>query len=645
MKQLLSELRRRNVFRVAAAYMVVGWMVMQIVSVMTPALELPGWVDGFFAVLLMAGLPIALLLAWAFEMTPAGVKKTESVEGDIEMRPLGSTDFVLIGLMVVVVGMVGYQMFGPDDPVVPTETAEIADVSQTSPSTPITDIETVDTPVLDASIAVLPFADFSPEGDQQYFSDGISEELLNALAQFRDLRVAARTSAFSFRGEVDLREVGEALGVAHVLEGSVRQSGDRVRITAQLIRVSDGFHLWSETYERTMTDVFEIQDEIVEELSRVLQVRLGVGAGTGRVTDRNVDPLAYEQYLRGLSLWASRAHGDNRWEAVQTLARATEIDSEFADAWASYGLGLVSSSLVDYGMSPDENKRLGLSALERSLELNPDNARAHAGLSNYFGFRVMDIDRSLEHGRRALEIAPNAAYSNYALATALGRAGDIAGSFRAFDRAISIDRLNDLPKILLALQYTELGLAGPLQTALDDCGSCDEAFRHNLMRRAAFQSGSEEQVMRAFRDWSDWVMSQADGTEERQAELEGYVALLGDYRKVLLGEADSGQILIAGIDDQFADTEDASVLARAGEDDRAIEILFNLFHGDSVVDDLTTITTPGRYEFPERTRRHPRYHEFWQLPGMARLAEVRRANGQTAGLPLPMDTNTGEPTE
>ena len=632
MNQLFAELRRRNVFRVAAAYLVVGWIVMQVVSVMTPALELPDWVDGFFAILLMVGLPIALLLAWAFEMTPAGVQKTKAVDGDVEMRPLGSTDFVLIGLMVIVLGGIGFQMFSGNSnvPVTIADNGELA-------TTPITDIETIQAPVIEASIAVLPFADFSQDGDQQYFSDGISEELLNALAQFPDLRVTARTSAFSFRGEVDLREVGEALGVAHVLEGSVRHSGDRIRITAQLIRVSDGFHLWSETYERTMTDVFEIQDEIVTELSRVLQVRLGVGAGSGRASSRDIDPLAYEQYLRGLSLWADRNDRQNRWNAVQSFARSTEIDPGFSDAWASYGVSLIASNLTDFELPQEEGNRLGFEALTRALELDPDNARAHAGLAVHYSQMNLNIDLALEHGLRAREIAPNAAYSNYFLAVTLFISGDVPGMLRAYDRALSIDRLNDLPVQQFAVNLARLDRLATLRSTLNACQHCDDGYREFLLRTATLQSGTEAEARAALADFSRFVMDRGDGTPQSIEQNEANVLWITDIAEVLLGTPNRGQIAASRTADGQGDAEDATVLAHMGNDELAIDILFNLHQAGRTPDGLDYIIYEGRHELPDRTLRHPRYHEFWQLPGMARLAEVRRANGQTAGLPLPME--------
>jgi TolB-like protein len=638
MKQLLSELRRRNVFRVAAAYLVVGWLVMQIVSVMTPALQLPGWVNGFFAVFLIVCLPIALLMAWAFEMTPAGVQKTKTVDGNVEFRPLGGTDFVLIGLMVVVLGVIGFQMTNPGTAPAPQTVAVdtfAAEIDETA--TLIADIETRADPVIEASIAVLPFADFSPAGDQQYFSDGISEELLNALAQFHDLRVAARTSAFSFRGEVDLRDVGEALGVAHVLEGSVRHAGERVRITAQLIRVSDGFHLWSETYERTLDDVFEIQDDIVQELSRVLQVRLGVGSGSGRATSASVDPSAYEQYLRGLSLWANRAVGENRENAIRAYARTTEIDPDFAEGWASYGKSLAMTAAQVVDLSRDEKNRISLRALNQALTLDPENARAHSGLADYYAASELDIVRALESARHAYEIAPNAAHTSYSLAGILFFAGDISQSMHAFDRTRSIDALNDLPTIFHAEFLAQLGRVERQQTVMAACLSCTEIDRAYFNLLATIQSGSPVQVRTALTDFTRLLEESADETAESIEENAGYIEWWTDYTEAMLGTEGRGTLAAERIELDRADLMDAAFLTRIDEDTRALDILHRRYTSETFFTDMGWFLNPGRWEFPERILRHPRFHEFWQLPGMPELAAIRRANGMTTGLPLPMD--------
>ena len=249
-----SELKRRNVVRVAVAYGVMGWLVLQILDVVVDPLNLPDWTASLVIVLLAIGLPIALLFAWAFELTPEGMKKTAEVDADasITHNTGQKLNYFIISALVIAVGFLLYdrQPAGPDN--------------------------MEDT----VSIAVLPFVNMSADPDQEYFSDGITEEILNTLVKVPGLMVAARTSAFAYKGQNrDVREIGAELGVDTIVEGSVRRAGDDLRITAQLIRVEDGFHLWSETYDRKYENVFAIQEEIASSIATAVALPLGLDAG------------------------------------------------------------------------------------------------------------------------------------------------------------------------------------------------------------------------------------------------------------------------------------------------------------------------------------------------------------------------------
>ncbi|MFT5609731.1 MAG: TolB-like protein [Polaribacter sp.] len=231
MTNTLSELKRRNIFRVAGVYAVAGWLLAQLASALESSLNMPGWFDTVVVSLLLLGFPVAMILAWAFEMTPEGFKKTQSLNGgDENTQTTGrKLDYVLIGGLA----LVGLLIIG--DRAIPKATV--------TPSAPI--IAAIDT-FTGQSIAVLPFEDFSPDQDQEYFADGIAEELLNVLARVEGLRVTSRTSAFSYKGrEASIAEIGKALNVAHILEGSVRKAGDTLRITAQLIDTKTDEHMWS----------------------------------------------------------------------------------------------------------------------------------------------------------------------------------------------------------------------------------------------------------------------------------------------------------------------------------------------------------------------------------------------------------------
>ena len=250
--QLIEELKRRNVFKVATAYAIAGWLIIQIATSVFPVFDFPKWTVQFIISLIVIGFPLALIFAWAFELTPDGIKKSVEVEQQVSIRSQTGKKLngVIIGVLsiAVVFLLVERVFFAPH--AIQEEIAEL----------PTSEV---------ASIAVLPFADMSAEGDQEYFSDGLSEELLNALAKLKKIKVAGRTSSFKFKGEItDIALVGEQLGVNHILGGSVRKAGGRVRITAQLVQARDGFHMWSQSYDRelTTTSIFDIQEEIARQV-------------------------------------------------------------------------------------------------------------------------------------------------------------------------------------------------------------------------------------------------------------------------------------------------------------------------------------------------------------------------------------------
>ncbi len=303
----LEELKRRNVYKVGIAYVVIAWLLIQIATQVFPFFDIPNWAVRLVILLLALGFPVALVLAWAFEITPEGIKR------DSEIAPNESitrrTGRKLIGITIAVAvaagGMLAFQLFGPR-----LMTERIPAASQATPVAVISE----------NSIAVLPFVDMSQAKDQGYFSDGISEELLNLLGRIPQLKVPSRTSSFSFKGkQVEIPEIARQLRVAHVLEGSVRKSGDQLRITAQLIRAADGYHLWSETYDRKMDDIFKIQDEIAGEVVRKLKITL-IGAAP---KVRETDPQAYALYLRGHD-----QSSEVKWEIVLATTPVREATDE-----------------------------------------------------------------------------------------------------------------------------------------------------------------------------------------------------------------------------------------------------------------------------------------------------------------------------
>lgn len=361
MTDILAELRRRNVFRVAAAYLVVGWLVLQVVGVLEGAAGLPDWADGLALVMLVTGFPIVLFIAWAFELTPEGMRKTGPAEGRAGFRPLGPSDYVLIAavLVVLIVGGLQFTQGRGTSEVVADTTLSVGDTEHARPAA--------------ASIAVLPFADLSPDGDQAYFGDGIAEEILNVLTRVDGLDVASRTSAFQFRGDaLGIPAIADRLNVRHVVEGSVRKAGDTLRITAQLIDAEGDRHLWSDTFDRPLTteNIFAIQDEIATEIVRALSDTLGVDAPDVVVEAGTENLDAYELFLRGQAIFHTRSF-DNIFEGIRLLEASVAADPEFARAWAMLA---AITSVAESWLGPVDGRDFTAeaeAAANRATELNP----------------------------------------------------------------------------------------------------------------------------------------------------------------------------------------------------------------------------------------------------------------------------------
>lgn len=330
MNGLFKELKHRNVFRVGIAYLALTWLIIQITNIAVPALNLPETLNSIVFYLGLIGFPFALLLAWAFELTPDGLKRSSDVADDASIRADSSRklNYVVIGMLVSIAAIALWQ--GQSTPAAEPGERKIATIpADNSPAKSLLPpAEIANTTIAKQHfIAVLPFVNMSD--DKDYFADGLSEELLNLLAQIRELKVAGRTSSFAFKGRnEDLRKIGEQLNVATVLEGSVRRSGNRLRITAQLINVEDGFHLWSETYDREMTDVFAIQDEIAAKIVAALHVKLALPIPLRGLPTTNME--AYQLFLEAKALAAGEFY--KILDAVEILKRAVKLDPEFAEA-------------------------------------------------------------------------------------------------------------------------------------------------------------------------------------------------------------------------------------------------------------------------------------------------------------------------
>lgn len=435
--KIAGELHRRNVFKVAFAYLVVGWVVLQVAEFISPLLRLPEWTVSFALYIGIIGFPFALIFAWAFELTPDGLKRTQDVkpEESVTHETGANLNRVITGLLALAVLILLVDRFVPvsqDDQV-----ASLATDSKAK------------------SIAVLPFVNMSDDPQQEYFSDGISEELLNALAKIRELRVAARTSSFAFKGKnQDITDIGQQLNVETVLEGSVRKSGQRLRITAQLINVEDGYHLWSETYDRDLTDIFAIQDEISGAIVSALKVHLTGNEPT--LEERSVDLDAYNFFL------LARHNLRRRTESSLLLAskqyqQAIDIDPSYAEAWAGKALATELLSDAAYGSIPRLRAiREAQALLDRAFELDAELAAAHAtqGLLYLDQDEPMLARKSLE---QAIELAPSEGILHSWLSNAWSDLGNYNAYRAALEQGYKIDPLHPAIRHNLAVEYGTSG--------------------------------------------------------------------------------------------------------------------------------------------------------------------------------------------
>jgi len=401
-----EELKRRNVFRVAVAYLITSWLLLQVADIVLQNINAPDWVIQAFMLMLGLGFPVALIFAWAFELTPEGIKKEKDVDRtkSITRQTGRKLDYAIIGVLAIAVVVLLFDRFSPEQDIVKdvSETAVIParDGTTENPA------ETTEQP----SIAVLPFVNMSSDAEQEYFSDGISEEILNALARVQGLQVAGRTSSFAFKGQnQDLRQIGETLGVDHILEGSVRKSGNTVRITAQLIRVDNGFHLWSQTYDRELTDVFAIQDEIAGSILDQLESRLLGGEVETVAASTRTDSEAYDLYLLAKQRMYERT-GPTIEAAAELLDRAIALDPNYAPAYAQRGIAtlLLSEGTGTYGEIPlQQAQAQGRLYLDKALQLDPDLAEAWAGIGLYHYKQPTDESaEALQALQKALELNP-----------------------------------------------------------------------------------------------------------------------------------------------------------------------------------------------------------------------------------------------
>jgi len=393
---LVEELQRRKVLKVGGAYLVLAWLAVQVASIVFPTFEAPIWVLRVFILVLALGFPICVVMAWLIDATPEGLKFDPATKGNKRIFGIAAA-IAALAIAWYFIGQPALRDAPPKAATAAAPPAAPADVAKAPPP---------------RSIAVLPFVDMSQDKDQEYFSDGITEEILNSLTRIEGLQVAGRTSSFHFKGRNDsLQQIGNALGVTHVLEGSVRKQGDHVRITAQLIKVADGFHLWSETYDRKLDDIFAVQDEISAAIATALSTRLmDDGAGGDSDPSANIDPETYDLYLRARQTLADRST-DNIDKAAELFKQVAQRSPNFD--LARSGLGEAPAPMWNYGGRNESEA--AYASLNKAISLNPRNAEAVLMGAYIDAFYRWRFAQALTATRKAIELAPNdAEIANFA---------------------------------------------------------------------------------------------------------------------------------------------------------------------------------------------------------------------------------------
>jgi TolB-like protein/Tfp pilus assembly protein PilF len=421
-KNFFAELKRRNVYKAAIAYAVVAWLLLQAASILFPTFDAPPWVMKVFVAVIVLGFPVALVFSWAFELTPEGLKRTEDV--DVTKSVTKSTgrklDFVIIAILLLVIGIFAYQRFAGQ---------KVRSAAES--------------PVPEKSIAVLPFENRSHDPDNAYFADGIQDEILTRLSKIADLKVISRTSTQHYKSAPgNLPEIAKQLGVAHILEGSVQKAGNAVHINVQLIRAATDAHLWAESYDRELQNIFGVEGEVAKAIADQLRAKL-TGQEEQVIAAKPTDnPEAYDAYLRGLAYTLKISNTASSLGAQKYLREAVKLDPKFALAWALLSItesrGYLTASLQPTAALREEARQ----AAETALTLQPNLGEAILAKGNYHYACLKDYDSAVRYFEQARQFLPNSSQIPESLALVTRRQGEWDRSEAYFNEAERLDPRN-----------------------------------------------------------------------------------------------------------------------------------------------------------------------------------------------------------
>jgi TolB-like protein len=482
-----SELKRRNVLRVAAGYIVSAWLLIQIAETILPLFGLGDGPARLIVILLVIGFVPALIVSWIFELTPGGLIKDKDIDQIQATVASSSKRFDQIIMLVLVLAL-SYFAF---DKFVLSESREHAIAENARKEALVVALETIRN---NKSIAVLPFADMSENQDQEYFADGMTEELLNELAQLEGLNVTGRTSSFAFKGHnQDLRDIGEQLGVAYILEGSVRKQNDELRITAQLINTQDGSHLWSRTYDTHLDDIFHIQENIARSVAGALSIALDV-EGRNHLPGTGTDSVeAYDVFLEGRA--AKESDGNIKLAAV-FYQRAIDLDPEYAEAWAALGASIAMSSFslpLDQVRAVQEH---GRELVVRAIEIDPNLASAYSMLSGFQWARG-DWIGATEYQRVFSALAPAIIPARMGGTNILGKSGRIRDALEVDEMWRQLDPLDYFAMTIRAEHYIQAGRYAAAEAELANIArltsDTDQAIELRRMLMA-FSKGEPDRI-------------------------------------------------------------------------------------------------------------------------------------------------------